>query len=245
MVQGGILHQNRGRGILHSRDAIAHINSTILHTKATAVQIRHGIHHRCAGIENFFRRGRAAQTVRRQQLVEVLFCVLAGKDNIPRLLVNQTVSIRVISIQIHRAARNNVHRIPELNTLPRRGGQRNHIPAASCINTAQTVSLVSLLCILLEQDGIVVPDIQITVAANRTAGVGSPVPAERHTLVVGQRYRAVAIPINRAAGVGSPVPAERHALVPAQSYRAVASPINRAAFVGSRVPDEGYASVVA
>ena len=63
MVQGGILHQHGSRRTFMNSDAIAHINSTVLHTKASAVEVCHGTYLCGAGVENFFRRGRAAQTV--------------------------------------------------------------------------------------------------------------------------------------------------------------------------------------
>ena len=58
MVQGGILHQHGCRRAFMGCYAVALINSTVLHTKATAVQVRHGIDPRRAGIEDFFRRCR-------------------------------------------------------------------------------------------------------------------------------------------------------------------------------------------
>ena len=244
MIQGGILHQNGGCGILHSSNAIALINSTLLHAKATAVQVRHGIDLRRAGIENFFRRGHAFYSVRCQQLVEVLFRICTRKNDIPRLLVDYAVGIRVISIQIHRAVVSNVHRIPELNTLPRLGGQRNHSPAASGIDTAQAVATTGFLRILFKEYGIIIPYAQIAGAINR-ATIVSRVPAERHASVPAQLYRAAIIPINRAASVTSRISAERHALVLGQRYRAVAIPINRAACVGSRVPAELHAIIPA
>ena len=244
MIQRGVFYPYCRAAFFRHANPLPPEHRSVFHEQTPAVQPGHGIYLRGSGVENFFCCGGAPGVVCCQQFVQMGLRILAGEDNIPRLLVNHSGGIRIISIEFHRGTGYDVDRIPELDTLVRSSRERNRITTASGIDTPQPVCSVFNLRILFKQNGIVVPDIQITVAENRAAIGGSRVPAERHSPVPAQRYRAVAIPINRAAVVGSPVPAERHAPVPAQLYRAISPPINRAAVVGSHVLAERHTLVV-
>ena len=257
MNQRCILHPHRGGRAFLCRDTIPHINSTVLHSQPPTVQIRHGIHHRGAGIEDFLCRCSAPGTGNLQELIQVRFRILTGKDNIALLLKILAFFIFICGIEFHRRPECHIHRISELNALPRSSRKRN-LPVGLGINTPQQVSPIIHLRILFKQDGVVVPDTQIATGINRTAVV-SRVPAEGHAPVVAQRYLAVITPINRAAirvngGRRSRIPLKLHVSIIAQRYRAALFPINRAAFgigyvvVGSgrnRVPVELHVSVAA
>ena len=200
------------------------------------MQMSHGIHSGSAGIEDFLGCSRSPGTGSFQQFIQVLLRVLTSENYIAQLL-----DIAIISIQIHRGARADIHRIAELDAVILSSRKRYHITASSGTDTPQAIGSIANLCILLEEYRIIILDTQIARSINRAAG-GSLVSAKLHTIVPIQHYRAVAIPINRTTR-GSIVPAEHHAFVPIQYYRAVTSPINRAAG-GSLVSAERHTLIV-
>ena len=103
----------------------------------------------------------------------MLLGILAGEDDISRLLVDYPLCIRVICIQLHGGIEIDVNRIPELDALDRRCGQSNRNTTFSGINTPQPICSVFHLRILFEQNGIVIADVQIAVGINRpTVGLG-------------------------------------------------------------------------
>ena len=151
MTQGSILHQHGSRRAFMGCYAISLVHRAVLHAQTSAVQIRHSINFRSAGVEDFFCRRRAFSAVRSQQFVEMLLSILAGEDDISRLLVDYPGRIRIICIQFHRRTGCDVHRIPEFYTLAFCCRKRNHISATSGINAVQAVATIGFRRILLKQ----------------------------------------------------------------------------------------------
>ena len=124
MTQLRILHQHGGDRAFVDGNAIALVNSTIFHTQTTAIEVRHGIHLRGAGIKNFLSRSSASGTSSLQQFIQMLFCVFTGKDDIALLFMNLTLSVGIISIQVHNGLLFDICRISELDTTPCCSGER-------------------------------------------------------------------------------------------------------------------------
>ena len=254
MLQRGILHSNRGGRAFHGGDTLALIDSPLLHAQSPAEEIRHRINRRGAGIENFLSCSRSPGTGSFQQVIQVLFRICTGEDDITRLSdgngFTRFVQIGIIRIQIHCAAGGNVNRIPELNALTGGCGERNHI-TTNGIDTAQAVGTAGFLHILFKEHRIIVPDTQVAGCINRAAvGVSARclIPTEGHAAVVVQRDVAARAAINRAAvggGVGGRcrIPDEAHATVVIDGDGAIS--INRAAGGRCSVPGELHTDVVA
>ena len=99
VTQRGILHPHGGFRALVSSNTITLVDSAILYSQASAVEIGHGIHLRGAGETDFLRR--AGYIV--LGLVQVILRSGTGKDNITLLLNDVALCSLVVRIQIHRS----------------------------------------------------------------------------------------------------------------------------------------------
>ena len=205
MVQGSILQQNRSGRILHGGDATARVNRSVLHAQTSAVQIRHGINSRGARAEDFRFGCRAFSSVRSQQFVEVLLSILAGEDDVARLLVKHPVLIRIICIQLHGRIRRDINRIPEFDTLPFCSRQRNHIIATSGIDAAQAIITIYNLGISLKQNRSIMADIQVACGINSsTVRILTTIVTCKNNCIAAESNTAIAKHIDAISGIHCP-----------------------------------------